>query len=60
MVLGVPIGIWITNLLNWQSIFLLLALLSLLVTFVLTRLLPDVEGDAPVPFTSNSKCWEVS
>ncbi|MBX4146954.1 MFS transporter [Paenibacillus sp. FSL W7-1279] len=55
MVLGVPIGIWITNLLNWQSIFLLLALLSLLVAFVLTRLLPDVEGDAPVPFYQQFK-----
>lgn len=55
MVLGVPIGITITNMLNWQSIFLLLALLTLLVAFVLAKLLPDVEGDAAVPFHQQFK-----
>ncbi|AWP26458.1 MFS transporter [Paenibacillus sp. Cedars] len=55
MVLGVPLGITITNMLNWQSIFLLLALLTLLVAFVLAKLLPDVEGDAAVPFHQQFK-----
>lgn len=55
MVLGVPIGITIANALSWQSIFLLLAVLSLLIVFLLARLLPNVEGDEPVPFHQQFK-----
>lgn len=55
MILGVPIGISITNWLNWQAIFLILALMSLLVTFVIFRLLPEIEGDAPTSFRQQFK-----
>lgn len=50
MILGVPIGIAIAGWLNWQAIFLVLALLSLIVTVVIVRLLPEIEGDAPASF----------
>ncbi|WP_127485862.1 MFS transporter [Paenibacillus ehimensis] len=55
MILGVPIGIAITNWLNWQSIFLILGLFSLGIAFVMLRLLPDLEGDAPVSFRQQFK-----
>lgn len=50
MVLGVPIGIAITNWFHWQAIFTMLAILSLLVMFLMTRHLPQIEGDVPVSF----------
>ncbi|WP_342772418.1 MFS transporter [Brevibacillus fluminis] len=50
MIVGVPIGIAITASFSWQTIFLLLALFSLLILFTLIRYLPDIEGDAPVSF----------
>ncbi|MBU7318144.1 MFS transporter [Paenibacillus oleatilyticus] len=55
MILGVPIGIAITNWLNWQSIFLILGLFSLGITIVIWRLLPDIEGDEPVSFRQQFK-----
>ncbi|NOU86910.1 MFS transporter [Paenibacillus sp. LMG 31460] len=55
MILGVPIGIAITNWWSWQAIFIILSLLSLLITFVIFRLLPEIEGDAPVPFRQQFK-----
>ncbi|MEW9699519.1 MFS transporter [Paenibacillus sp. SI8] len=55
MILGVPIGIAITNWLNWQAIFLILGLLSLLVTCIIYRLLPEIEGGEPVPFRQQFK-----
>ncbi|AEI38997.1 MFS transporter [Paenibacillus mucilaginosus] len=50
MALGVPIGIAITGWWSWQAIFAGLAAVSLAVTLLLLRLLPQIEGDAPVPF----------
>lgn len=55
MILGVPIGIAITNWWSWQAIFIILGLFSLLITFVIYRLLPEIEGDAPVPFRQQFK-----
>lgn len=55
MILGVPIGIAITNWLNWHAISLILGLFSILITFVIFRLLPEIEGDAPVPFQQQFK-----
>lgn len=55
MILGVPIGIAITNWLNWQAIFMILALFSLLITFITYRLLPEIEGDAPISFGQQFK-----
>jgi len=59
MVLGVPIGITIANALSWQSIFLLLAVLSLLIVFLLARHLPNVEMSR-YRFISSSRCWAAS
>ncbi|MBB6671601.1 MFS transporter [Cohnella nanjingensis] len=50
MVLGVPIGIGITNGLGWHAIFLLLAAITLLILLGMAYLLPNIEGDEPVPF----------
>jgi len=47
---GVPIGIAITNIWNWHTIFLVLGIVSLCVMLGLLRLLPRIEGDAPIPF----------
>ncbi|WP_240419325.1 MFS transporter [Paenibacillus periandrae] len=55
MILGVPFGIAITNWLSWQAIFLILSLLSVGTTFMIYRLLPDMEGDAAVPFRQQFK-----
>ncbi|TNJ64173.1 MFS transporter [Paenibacillus hemerocallicola] len=55
MVLGVPIGIAVAGWLSWQAIFLILGLFSLLVAFVIVRLLPETEGDAPVSFRQQFK-----
>lgn len=48
MALGVPIGIAISGWWHWQMIFALLGGVSLLVMLGLLRLLPEIEGDAPV------------
>lgn len=55
MILGVPIGIAISHWLNWQAIFMILGLLSALIMYVVYRLVPDIEGDAPVPFLQQFK-----
>lgn len=55
MVLGVPIGIAITNWLSWHAIFIILGLISLLITFVIFRHLPEIEGDAPISFQQQFK-----
>jgi DHA1 family putative efflux transporter-like MFS transporter len=56
MILGVPIGIAITNWLNWQAIFLMLGLFSVLIAVFIVRLVPDIEGDAPTSFRQQ---WKV-
>ncbi|MFX3634219.1 MAG: MFS transporter [Candidatus Pristimantibacillus sp.] len=55
IILGVPIGIAVTNWLNWQANFLILGLISLLIIFVIYRLLPEIDGDAPTSFRQQFK-----
>jgi MFS transporter, DHA1 family, putative efflux transporter len=50
MILGVPIGIALTNLLSWRMIFLFLAAGSLIILIGMALMLPEIEGDAPVSF----------
>ncbi|BBI34237.1 MFS transporter [Cohnella abietis] len=50
MLLGVPIGITITKWLHWQSIFLILGIISFLILLGIMIFLPDIEGDAPISF----------
>ena len=50
LTLGVPIGIAVTGIWGWRSIFTLLGLISLVILAALARLLPSIEGDAPAPF----------
>lgn len=50
MILGVPIGIVITKWLNWQSIFAILGVLSLLMGLIILRSLPRIPGDEPASF----------
>ncbi|QGQ99005.1 MFS transporter [Paenibacillus psychroresistens] len=49
MVLGVPAGVLITQWWSWQSIFIVLAVVSLLITIGMLRLLSEIAGDDPVP-----------
>ncbi|RIX53925.1 MFS transporter [Paenibacillus nanensis] len=55
LILGVPIGIAVTDWLGWQAIFAMLGLLSAAVGFIIYRLLPEVEGDASVPLSRQIK-----
>jgi DHA1 family putative efflux transporter-like MFS transporter len=55
MILGVPIGIAVTSWLSWHAIFMILGLFSLLITLVILRLLPEIEGDEPVSFQQQFK-----
>jgi DHA1 family putative efflux transporter-like MFS transporter len=49
LILGVPIGILLTNMFGWQMIFLFLAAGSLIILIGIAFLLPEIDGDAPVP-----------
>jgi DHA1 family putative efflux transporter-like MFS transporter len=51
LILGVPIGIALTNMFGWQMIFLFLAAGSLIILLGMALMLPEIEGDAPVPFS---------
>ncbi|MEK5163413.1 MFS transporter [Paenibacillus sp. FSL R5-0527] len=50
MILGIPLGMAIAEWLNWRAIFLILALLSIGVAYLINKLVPPMEGDAAVPF----------
>jgi DHA1 family putative efflux transporter-like MFS transporter len=50
MILGVPIGIALTDLFSWRMIFLFLAAGSLIILIGMALMLPEIEGDAPVSF----------
>ncbi|TCN01176.1 DHA1 family putative efflux transporter-like MFS transporter [Paenibacillus sp. BK033] len=50
MILGVPLGVALTNTYGWQTIFLFLGLGGVVILVGLALLLPQIEGDAPVPF----------
>ena len=51
MILGVPIGIVLTDWFGWPTIFLFLAAGSLLILVGMALMLPEIEGDSPVPFS---------
>jgi DHA1 family putative efflux transporter-like MFS transporter len=51
MILGVPIGIALTDMFSWRVIFLFLAAGSIVILIGMALLLPKIEGDAPVPFS---------
>ncbi|SFE55473.1 MFS transporter, DHA1 family, putative efflux transporter [Paenibacillus catalpae] len=50
MILGVPLGVALTNMYNWQMIFMFLGAGGIVILIGLALLLPQIEGDAPVPF----------
>lgn len=50
LTLGGPIGIAIAGWWRWQGIFALLGVVGLFIMLGLIRLLPHIEGDAPVRF----------
>ncbi|GMK44046.1 MFS transporter [Paenibacillus glycanilyticus] len=50
MILGVPLGVALTNMYSWQTIFLFLGIGGIVILIGLALLLPQIEGDAPVPF----------
>lgn len=50
MILGVPLGVALTEMYSWQSIFLFLGIGGFVILLGLALLLPQIEGDAPVPF----------
>jgi DHA1 family putative efflux transporter-like MFS transporter len=55
MIIGVPIGIILSDWMNWHAIFAILGLLTLAVAYFIYRLVPDIEGDAPVSFLKQFK-----
>ncbi|GBK60366.1 hypothetical protein PbDSM24746_03700 [Paenibacillus macerans] len=55
MILGIPLGMAIAEWLNWRAIFLILALLSIGVVYLINKLVPPMEGDAAVPFLRQFK-----
>jgi DHA1 family putative efflux transporter-like MFS transporter len=50
MILGVPIGIVLTEMFGWQMMFVFLAAGSLLILVAMAILLPEIENDAQLPF----------
>jgi DHA1 family putative efflux transporter-like MFS transporter len=50
MILGVPVGVALTNMFNWQMIFMVLGAGGIVILIGLALLLPQIEGDSPVPF----------
>ncbi|GGD53966.1 putative MFS-type transporter YbcL [Paenibacillus nasutitermitis] len=50
MILGVPVGIALTNMFSWRVIFIFLAAGSLIILIAMALMLPEIQGDAPVPF----------
>lgn len=50
LVLGVPIGTFIAGYFDWQYIFLIIALGTLLLLVALYKLVPSLSGNKPLPF----------
>lgn len=50
LILGVPLGIALTNLFSWRIIFLILGAGSAVILYGMSRWLPEIEGDAHVSF----------
>jgi DHA1 family putative efflux transporter-like MFS transporter len=51
MILGIPIGIALTDMFSWRMIFLFLAAGSIVILIGMALMLPEIEGDASVPFS---------
>ncbi|WP_028777356.1 MFS transporter [Shimazuella kribbensis] len=49
LVLGVPLGVFLSEWLGWRSIFALLTILSLAIMIPLFQLIPKLEGSEPIP-----------
>ena len=50
LVLGVPIGTFLAGYVDWHAIFLIIAIGTTCLLFLLYRLLPPMEGHSYVPF----------
>lgn len=50
LVLGVPIGTFLAGYVDWHAIFLIIAIGTACLLFLLYRLLPPMEGHSYVPF----------
>ncbi|MFE5322262.1 MFS transporter [Paenibacillus sp. NPDC056579] len=50
LVLGAPIGVTVAKWWSWQTIFAALGVITFLLLLGTIRLLPQIAGDAPVPF----------
>ncbi|WP_096186407.1 MFS transporter [Evansella halocellulosilytica] len=50
LVLGVPIGTFLAAYVDWRYIFLIIAFVTVLILFLLYKLLPSIKGNAPQPF----------
>lgn len=49
LIIGVPIGRWVSNAIGWKAVFGGIALLGLAAMVILWLTLPQTEGDKPVP-----------
>ncbi|OIK09058.1 MFS transporter [Bacillus sp. MUM 116] len=51
LIIGVPIGRFITSTYGWKFVFIGIALLVLLVIFIIINTIPKMNGDASIPLT---------
>jgi DHA1 family putative efflux transporter-like MFS transporter len=49
LIIGVPIGRFITSTYSWKFVFIGTAILVLLVIFIVLNTIPKMNGDAPIP-----------
>ncbi|MDX8044997.1 MFS transporter [Gracilibacillus sp. S3-1-1] len=50
LVLGVPIGTFLSAHFNWRFVFLIVAIVTVILLGLLYKLLPAIEGNQPLPF----------
>ncbi|MUT66976.1 MFS transporter [Paenibacillus sp. NEAU-GSW1] len=55
MILGVPIGIFVAERLDWHTIFAILGFLAIVIGAIIYKLVPDMEGDAPISYMKQFK-----
>jgi DHA1 family putative efflux transporter-like MFS transporter len=51
LIIGVPIGRFITSTYGWKFVFIGIALLVLIVIFIVINTIPKMNGDASIPLT---------
>ncbi len=51
LIIGVPIGRFITSMYGWKFVFIGIALLVLLVIFIVLNTIPKMNGDTSIPLT---------